>query len=114
MEGGNIIMVNYPDLSSLTNSSGIGGIMKLPSSSYPYFWAWILGGIWAIMVLTMYFKEKDKIGKGKILSSMAVACLAIILLSTMGTVLGIVSVEIMVYILVLGFIIIAIWFFSTR
>ena len=115
MEGGNIIiMVDYPDLSSLTNSSGIGGLMKLPNSSYPYYWAWILGGLWVIMVLTMYFKEKEKIGKGKILSSMAVACLAIIFLSVLGTALEIVSVDIMVKLLVLCFMIIAIWFFSTR
>ena len=114
MEGGDIIMVTYPDLSVLTNSPGIGGLMKLPNSSYPYYWAWILGGIWMIMVLTMYFVEKDKTGRGKILSSMAVACLAIIFLSVIGTVLKIVSTEIMVYILVISFIIIAIWFFSTK
>ena len=114
MEGGNIIMVNYPDLSSLNNESGIAGIMKLPNSSYPYFWAWIIGGIWIIMVLTMYFKEKEKTGRGKILSSMAVSCLAIVFLSTIGTVLGIVSVDIMVYILVISAMIIALWFFSTK
>lgn len=114
MEGGNIIMVDYPDLSNLNNESGIAGIMSLPNSSYPYYWAWILGAIWVIIVLTMYFKDKEKIGKGLILSSMAVACLSIIFLSAIGTVLGIVSGEIMVYILVLSAIIIGIWFFSTR
>lgn len=115
MEGGHTtIMVNYPDLSNLDSSSGIAGLMSLPNSSYPYFWAWILGGIWSVMVLTMYFKETEKVGKAKILSSMAVASLAILLLSTIGTVLTIVSVEIMVTILVLSFLIIAIWFFSTK
>lgn len=107
-------MVNYPDLSNLNNGSGIAGLMSLPNNSYPYFWAWILGGIWIVMVLTMYFKDKEKVGKEKILSSMAVACLAIIFLSTIGTVLTIVSTEIMVYIVVLSLIIIAIWFFSTK
>ena len=107
-------MVNYPDLSSLDNSSGIAGLMALPNSSYPYFWAWILGGIWIIMVITMYFKEKGSIGKANLLSSMAVAALSIIFLSTIGTVLTIVSVEIMVYILVIGIMIIAIWFFTGK
>ncbi len=107
-------MVDYPDLSSLSSDSGIAGFMALPNASYPYFWAWILGGIWTIMVLTMYFKEVEKVGKAKILSSMAVASLAILLLSTIGTVLTIVSVEIMVTILVLSLLIIAIWFFSTK
>lgn len=107
-------MVNYPDLTSLNNGSGIGGFMALPNASYPFFWAWILGGIWIIMVLTMYFKETEKFGKSNILSSMAVSALAIIILSTIGTVLTIVSVDIMVNILVLGLVIIAIWFFSSK
>ena len=115
MEGGYItIMVNYPDLSSLNSESGIAGLMSLPNSSYPFFWAWILGAIWSIMVLTMYFKEVDKVGKAKILSSMAVASLAILLLSTIGTVLTIISVDIMVTILVLSLVIIGIWFFSSK
>ncbi len=107
-------MVDYPDLSSLTNSSGIGGLLSLPNASYPYFWAWILGGLWVIITLTTYIKEKDKIGKGRILSSMAVACLAILFLGTIGTVLGIVSVDIMVYILVFSLIIIGLWFIPTK
>ena len=115
MEGGYIIiMVDYPDLSSLNNGSGIAGLMSLPNSSYPFFWAWILGGIWAIIVLTLYFTEVEKVGKAKLLSSMAVACFAILLLSTIGTVLTIVSIEIMVSILVLSIMIIALWFFSTK
>jgi hypothetical protein len=114
MEGGNIIMVNYPNLSSLNNESGVAGLMSIPNSSYPYFWAWILGGIWSIIVLTMYFKENEKIGKAKILSSMAVASLAILFLSTIGTVLTIISVDIMINILVLSLIIIAVWFFSSK
>ena len=105
-------MVSYPDLSNLTNSSGIAGLMRLPNTSYPYFWAWILGGIWIIIVLTMYFKEVERLGKAKILSSMSVSCFAIIVLSAIGTVLGIVTVDIMIYIIVFSFIIIAIWMYS--
>lgn len=107
-------MVTYPDLSSLTNASGITGLMALPNSSYPYFWAWILGGIWFIIVATLYFKEKEKAIKGRLLSSMAVASLAIIFLSTIGTVMGIVSTDIMIYILVLSILIIAIWLLTQK
>lgn len=107
-------MVTYPDLSSLNNGSGISGLMALPNASYPFFWAWVMGGIWIIMVLTMYFKETEKFGKSNILSSMAAASLAIIILSAIGTVLTIISVDIMITILVLGLVIIAIWFFSSK
>ena len=114
MEGGNHIMVTYPDLSSLTNTSGIAGLMSLPNASYPYYWAWIIGGILIIMVLTMYFKDKENISRTNILSSMAVSSLAIIFLATIGTVLTIISVEIMVYILVIGMMTIGVWFFSGK
>ncbi|GAG99507.1 unnamed protein product [marine sediment metagenome] len=66
------------------------------------------------MVLTMYFSEKDKTGKEKMLSPMAVACYVIVFLSAIGSVMGIISSEIMVYILVLSAIVIAIWFFATK
>jgi len=115
MEGGYFItMVNYPDLSNLTNSSGVAGLMALPNSSYPYFWAWIMGGIWVIMVFTMFFKEKEKLGRTRILSSMAVASLSILLLSTIGTALTIITVDIMINILVFCMVVIAIWFFSSK
>jgi len=111
MEGGHIIkMVSYPDLSSLNNGSGIAGLMALPNSSYPFFWAWIMGGLWFIIVLTMYFTEKEKEGKVRLLDSMAVSSLAILVLSTIGTVFNIISSEIMVYIVVIAAIIIGIWF----
>ena len=107
-------MVDYPDLSSLDSNSGIAGLMSIPNASYPYYWAWIFAGIWSIIVLTLYFKEVEKVGKGKILSSMAVASLAILLLSTIGTVLTIISMDIMIIILVLSFVVIGIWFFSSK
>ncbi len=107
-------MVNFPDLSSLSNSSGIGEFLSLPNASYPYFWAWIIGGIWMIITMTLYFKEKEKKGFGNILSSMAVSCFAVLVLSLIGTIVGFISVEIMIYILVLGFAIIAVWFFSGK
>ncbi|KKM66961.1 hypothetical protein LCGC14_1475920 [marine sediment metagenome] len=113
MEGGNTVMVNYPDLSSLNNESGIAGLMALPNSSYPYFWAWILGGIWVILVMGMYFKDKETTGRTRIFSSMAVSCLAILLLSTIGTIFGIVSPEIMIYILVFCITIIGTWFLTS-
>lgn len=113
MEGGHIIMpVTFPDLSSLNNESGIDALMALPNASYPYFWAWIMAAIWIIISSTLYFTERDRLGKGNLLSSMAVSCLAVILLATIGTVLTIISVDIMTYILVISAIIIGIWFFT--
>lgn len=107
-------MVNYPNLSSLNNSSGIEGLLQIPNSGYPYYWLWMIIGIWAVLTSTLYFEERNRTGKGKILSSMAVSCLAIIIISTIGSVLGIITLDIMTYILVSSLIIIAIWFISGR
>lgn len=106
-------MVSYPDLSSLNDTSGIGGLMSLPSSAYPYFYAWIMGGLWMIISLSLYFSERQRKGKSNILSSMAVACFSIMILSVTGTIVGFISLEIMIYILVFSFSIIGIWFFTS-
>ncbi len=104
--------ISFPDFSTLPTNSTIGNFLALPNASYPYFWAWIIAGIWFIIASTLYFKEKEKIGKGRLLSAMSVSCFAILMLSTIGTILGIISLEIMIYILVFSMFIIGVWFFS--
>lgn len=105
-------MVSFPDFSDFSNNPNIGNLLNLPNASYPYYWAWIFAGIWMIVTLALYFSEKNKTGKGKILSCMSVSCFTILVLSLIGTIVGFVSLEIMVYILVISFVIIGIWFFS--
>lgn len=106
-------MASFPDLGNLSSSSRINDFLSLPNASYPYFWAWIIGGIWIIITLNTYYKEKRDTGRGNILSSMAVAAFACIILSTLGTLVGFISLEIMLYILVLGIVLIAVWWFSS-
>ena len=105
-------MVNYPDLGNLSENATIGDFMAYPNSVYPYFWIWIIGAIWLIISITLYFKEKERVGKTNILSAMAIASFACIFLSVLGTLFGIISTEMMIYILVFGALIIVIWFFS--
>jgi len=112
LEGGDFIMVNFYDLSSLGANATIGDFLALPNSAYPYFWAWIIGALWIILSLSLYFKEKETNGKGKILGAMAVSSLAMMILSLVGTILGIITQDIILYILVIGFVIIGIWFFK--
>ncbi len=105
-------MVNYPDLGNLSENATIGDLMAFPNSAYPYFWVWLIGAIWLILALTMYFSEKERIGKTSFLSSLAVSSFACIILSGIGTLFGIFSLENMIYILVFGLLIIVVWFFS--
>ncbi len=105
-------MVNYADLGNLSENATIGELMALPNNAYPYFWAWIIGGIWLIMALSMYFSQKEKIGKTNFLSPLAISSFACIILSAIGTLVGIISLEIMIYVLVFGLLIIVVYFFS--
>lgn len=116
LEGGNIklkMTVNYPDLSDLANSSTIGDVWNLPTAAYPAFWGWIMAALFFIFTFSMYQAEKRSKGEGKMLSSMAVSALICIVLTVLGSLVGFISLEIMTYILVLGLLIIAIWFFSS-
>jgi hypothetical protein len=107
-------MVDYPDFSNFGNDTNIGDLLSLPNTSYPYFWVWILFGIWTIITLGLYFSEKNEVGKRNILSSMSVASFCIIILSTLGTIVGFVTNDIFIPLLVLCFLIIGIWFFFGR
>ena len=88
--------------------------MGFPNSAYPPFWAWIIGALWIIITLTIFFEEKDRVGKANILSGMAVSSLVCIVLSVFGTLLGVIDLPIMIYILVFGILIIIVWFFSQK
>lgn len=105
-------LVDYPDLSSLNNDSGITGLLALPNASYPWFWTLIIVGIWAIITFTLYFSEKSIKGRGNMLSCASISSLSCIILSLLGSLLGILTVVTQVPIIVFCVIIIVIWIFS--
>lgn len=88
--------------------------MALPNASYPFFWTIILAGIWILLSLTMYFREKSLRGVGNVLSSMAVSALACIMLATLGSLFGIFTVATLVPVIVFAVLIIVIWLFSSK
>lgn len=106
-------MVDYPDLGNLSSGAGISSILSLPNASYPIFWTLILGGIWLIVTLTLYFREKSLKGIGNLLSSAGVSALACVVLLTLGSIVGIFTVETQVPIATFCVIIIAVWLFSS-
>ena len=106
-------MVEYPNLSNLNGTVSIGELLALPNASYPFFWGLIMVALWVIISLTMYFTEKSLLGKGNLLSAMAVSAFAIIMLSTIGTLFNIITLAIFLPLLIGGLVIIAIWIFSS-
>ena len=104
----------FSELSDLGSNPSVGALFTLPGTIYPFYWAWILGGIWFIITTSLYFKEKEKTAKENLLSSMSVACFAIIVLAVIGSIVGFISLEIMIYIFVLSTIIIGLLFLTSR
>jgi len=101
-------MYDYP------NASDINGLLSYPTWASPNFWFWIIGGIWAIMSLTFYYKDVSIFGRGKLLSSMAISSFFVMALAVIGSTIGFISVEILIYVVVLFAIFTAIWFFSSE
>lgn len=106
-------MVKYPDLGNLSDDGGIAELLALPNASYPFYWPLIMIGLWVIISLTLYFREKELSTKGNLLSAMAVSAFAIIMLSTLGTLIGIMTLATFLPLLIGGLVIIAIWIFSS-
>ncbi len=92
------------------NITGVEGIMAFPLTGDPYFWGKILLGLWIILVSGFYFEERKRLGKGNILSAMAVSSLAIIVLAFAGSLFDIVTGEVFVSTLVACLVLIVIWF----
>lgn len=99
----------YLGLESL-NDTSIAGVMSFPLTGDYYFYAKILFGIWLIIALGFFFEEKKRLGKGNMLSSLAVASLATIVLAVIGSLFDIVTQEVLVSTMVLGLIFIFVWF----
>lgn len=94
--------------------TGISGFLSYPTSCIPQFYAYIMGALWVILTFILYNREKDdnKILKPDFLSSMGVSAIAIIFISLIGTLLGIIQSDIFIEIIVVGLIFIAIWIFK--
>ncbi len=94
--------------------TGISGFLAYPTSCVPQFYAYIMGAIFIILSFILYNREKEdnRVLKPDFLSSMGVSAIAVIFISLIGTLLGIITSEIFIEILVLGIIFIAIWIFK--
>ena len=101
-------MYDYP------NGSNVEDLLSYPTQASPNFWLWILGGIWAIFTLTMYYSEVKLFGKGKLLSSMVVSAFFISCLAVLGSIIGFITSEILIYCLVFFAVFTAIFIFSSN
>ncbi len=95
------------------NFTNFEGMFTYPTIADPYVWLKILIGIFFIFSLTMFFSDKKLFGKGKLLSSMMVGSFFVTVLALFGSLVGFITAEILIYILVFFIVITAIFFFSS-
>ncbi|MFA6190644.1 MAG: hypothetical protein WC711_04030 [Candidatus Staskawiczbacteria bacterium] len=104
-------MVDFNTLDNYTITD-VSSLLAYPSSVDTNFWAWVMFAIFMIISLTFYFRDKALLGEGNFLSSGAVGSLITLLLSIPLTLMGVIDNSLFVKMLVLGVIVIAIWFFK--
>ncbi len=92
------------------NKTNIEDILSYPLTGDFWFWGEILLAIFIIITLFTFFEERERLGKGNLLSSLAIASVVTIVLSFIGSLFKIVTKEIFLITLVLGIVLIFIWF----
>lgn len=107
-----MVCLGFETLYSNMTEIGMKEFMQFPTTCDYYFYLKIFIGLFIIFAGTLYFNERKRLGRGELLSSMAISSLGIILLSLIGTVIGFVQTDIFIIILVAGLSFIIIWFFK--
>jgi len=92
------------------NVTDISSILGFPLTGDPYFWAKIFLAFWVILTSIFFFEERARLGKGNLLSSLAFSSIAIVVLASIGSLIGIMNNEILIPIVVLAGVFIFIWF----
>ena len=91
------------------SDTGIAGFMSYPTTCDFQFYAKIMAALWLILVFTIFGTEKRRFGKSDAISAMGVSSLAIIFISIIGTLLGIIQPQVLIEIIVFGIIFITLW-----
>jgi len=85
-------------------------LLQFPLSCDYFFYLKIYAALWVIFTLTLFYEERLRIGKSDFISSCGVSSIATIFMALIGTMIGIVTNDIFIIILVFGGVFIGIWF----
>ncbi len=99
---------------SLTNLSGsdLKDLLQYPTISFSGFWEFILLALFFIIATSSYFAEVNRTGRGNLLSSLGVAGIILIVLSTLIRLLELISRDMLIINVVLGIVFLALWMFT--
>jgi len=108
-----LILFDFIGLEDI-NITDVSQILAYPLTGDYFFWAKLLFAIFVIISLGTFFEEKKRLGKGNMLSSLAIGSIATIVLSFMGSLFNVVTGDIFTTILILGGVLIFIWYIKGR
>ena len=92
--------------------TGIAGLLAFPTTCDYYFYAKIMGALFVILSLTLYFKDRERIVKADMISCLGISAIATIFISLIGTFLKIIQSDVFIEIFVIGIIFIVICVFK--
>ncbi len=93
--------MTYTTLENISNLD-LRGLLQFPSTDTPIFYPLILFAIFMVFTLSTFFREVRREGKGKILSSLAVAGFVTTAIATIFSLLDLIQVQIVVLTLVIS------------
>ena len=96
------------------NVTDIESFLVYPLIQDYYFYSKILLGLFVIFTLSLYFEEKYRKGDANFFSCAAVGSISVIVLAFMGSLFGMITADILTLTIVLGAVIIGIWFLTTE
>ena len=96
----------------IDNVGGISSFLAWPTSCDTYFYAKVMFAFFVIIAFTIYRYEQKRFARSDYLSAMGVSAIATIFVALLGTLIGMISVDIYIKMMVFGLAIIAIWFFK--
>lgn len=93
--------MTYTQLENITDLN-LRSFLQFPSIDTPIFWPMILFAIFIVFTLSIFFREMRREGKGKILSSLAVAGFVTTAIATIFSLLDLIQVQIVVLTIVIS------------
>ncbi len=91
----------YTQLENITDL-GLRSFLQFPSTDTPIFWPVILFAIFIVFTLSTFFREVRREGRGKILSSLAVAGFVTTAMAVIFSLLDLIQVQIVVLTIVIS------------
>ena len=105
--------MTYQQLENLTDLS-LRSVLQYPSIATPIFWPVILFVIFMVITLTTFFRELKREGRANFLSSLAVGGYVALSTSVAFTLLGLITYQIVVIVLVFTVIFQVIYLLSNK